>query len=198
MADAMKPLAYTSPYCWVFWTIFLYCYGPEFALVRRSRPAKGEQTDRGSLTVIVLAVWIGSFIAFAIAAVPRFMITQHQKIWFAIGLLTLLIGRLLRQHCWKMLGQHFTGDVKASADQPVIDKGAYRWVRHPSYTGGILMYLGTGIALTNWMSAIVITLSGAVGYVYRVYVEEQELQANLGARYQEYMRRTKRFVPFLF
>jgi protein-S-isoprenylcysteine O-methyltransferase Ste14 len=194
----MKPLAYTSPYCWLFWAIFLYCYGPEFALVRRSRPEQGKKTDRGSMAFIMLAGWLGSIAAFVVAPNPRFAITQNRKAWFAIGLTVLLLGRLLRKHCWKMLGQHFTGDVKASADQPVIDKGAYRWVRHPSYTGGILMYFGTGLALTNWLSALIMAISGAAGYVYRVYVEEQVLQANLGGRYQEYMRRTKRFVPFVF
>jgi protein-S-isoprenylcysteine O-methyltransferase Ste14 len=194
----MKPLAYTSPYCWLFWAIFLYCYGPEYALVRHSRPAQGELTDRGSMGLIMLAGWIGSIGAFAVASNARFAITQNRKTWFAIGLAILWLGRLLRKHCWKMLGPHFTGDVKVSADQPVIDKGAYRWVRHPSYTGGMLMYFGTGLALTNWLSTIIMTISGAAGYIYRVYVEEKALQANLGGRYQEYMRRTKRFVPFVF
>ena len=194
----MKPLAYTSPYCWLFWAVFLYCYGPEFALVRRSRPAQGEQTDRGSMAVIMLVGWIGSIAAFVVASNPRFSITQNRTAWFGIGLIVLLFGRLLRKHCWKMLGEHFTGNVKASADQPVIEKGAYRWVRHPSYSGGIMMYLGTGIALTNWLSAIIMTLAGAVGYVYRVYVEERALQENLGGRYQDYMRRTKRFIPLVF
>jgi protein-S-isoprenylcysteine O-methyltransferase Ste14 len=145
----MKPLAYTSPYCWLFWAVFLYCDGPEFALVWRSRPAQGERTDRGSMAFIMLAAWVGSIAAFAVAPNPRFAITQNRKTWFAIGLAVLWLGRLLRKHCWKMLGQHFTGNVKAFADQPVIDKGAYRWVRHPSYTAGILMYFGTGLALTN-------------------------------------------------
>ncbi len=97
-----------------------------------------------------------------------------------------------------MLGKHFTGDVKASPDQPVVDRGIYRWVRHPSYTGGMLMYMGTGLALTNWLSVLIITVAGGAAYLYRVRVEEQALQANLGGRYQEYMRRTKRFVPFVF
>lgn len=194
----MKPLAYTSPYCWLFWAIFLFCYGPEFALIRRSRPAEGERTDRRSMGVIMLAGWIGSIAAFVVAPSPRFSIVQNRKAWFALGLTVLLLGRLLRKHCWKMLGKHFTGDVKASPDQPVIESGAYRWVRHPSYTGGILMYLGTGLALTNWLSALLMTAAGAVGYAYRVYVEEQALQANLGGRYQQYMQRTKRFVPFVF
>jgi protein-S-isoprenylcysteine O-methyltransferase Ste14 len=194
----MKPLAYTSPYCWIFWAVFLFAYVPEFGLVARSRPAPGEKADRGSMTLIMLAGWIGMMGAFAVAGIQAFVITRGQKAWFAAGLTALLCGSSLRRHCWRMLGKHFTGDVKASVDQPVIEQGAYRWVRHPSYTGGMLMYLGTGLALTNWMSASIITLAGAAAYLYRVRVEEQALRANLGGRYQEYMRRTKRFVPFVF
>ncbi len=194
----MKPLAYTSPYCWLFWAVFLWAYVPEFRLAARSRPRQDERSDRGSLQVILLAGWLGSFAAFIVAGAGRFAITRAPKAWFVAGLAILICGRLLRMHCWRMLGQYFTGDVKAVADQPVIERGAYRWVRHPSYTGGILMYLGTGIALTNWLSAVIIAASGTAAYVYRVRVEEQALQAHLGGRYREYMGRTKRFVPFVY
>jgi len=194
----MKPLAYTSPYCWLFWAVFLFAYVPEFQLIARSRPAQGEKTDRGSMTFIMLAGWFGMFGAFAVAGVRAFVITRGEKVWFVAGLVLLVSGSLLRRHCWRMLGKHFTGDVKASVDQPVIQQGVYRWVRHPSYTGGMMMYLGTGLALTNWLSALIIATAGGAAYLYRVRVEEQALQANLGDRYQEYMRRTKRFVPFVF
>jgi protein-S-isoprenylcysteine O-methyltransferase Ste14 len=194
----MKPLAFTLPYAWLFWAVFLFAYLPEFALVARSRPAKGEKADRGSMMLIMLAGWIGSLGAFAVAGVQAFAITRGRLAWFLTGLSILLLGRLLRMHCWRMLGKHFTGDVKAAEDQPVIELGAYRWVRHPSYTGGILMYLGTGIALTNWLSALIITAAGGLAYLYRVRVEEHALRAILGIRYQEYMQRTKRFVPFVF
>jgi protein-S-isoprenylcysteine O-methyltransferase Ste14 len=194
----MKPLAYTSPYSWWFWAMMLFAYVPEFRLVARTRPVPGEKTDRGSMTLIMLAGWIGMMGAFAVAGVQAFMITRGQKAWFAAGLIAMLSGSLLRRHCWRMLGKHFTGDVKAAADQPVVERGIYRWVRHPSYSGGMLMYLGTGLALTNWLSVLIIGMAGAAAYFYRVRVEEQALQANLGGRYQEYMRRTKRFVPFVF
>jgi protein-S-isoprenylcysteine O-methyltransferase Ste14 len=194
----MKSLAYTSPYCWLFLAVFLFAYVPEFGLVARSRPAQGDTADRGSLTVIMLAGWIGMMGAFVVAGFQKFLVTHGQNAWFAAGLITLLGGSLLRRHCWRMLGQHFTGNVKASPDQPVVERGVYRWVRHPSYTGGMLMYMGTGLALTNWLSLLIITVAGAGAYLYRVRVEEQALQESLGGRYQEYMRRTKRFVPFVF
>jgi protein-S-isoprenylcysteine O-methyltransferase Ste14 len=194
----MKPLAYTSPYAWIFWAVFLLAFAPEFRLVARSRPAAGAKTDRGSMQLIMLAGWIGMFGAFAVAAIPALVIVRGQRFWFAAGLALVLAGSLLRRHCWRMLGKHFTGDVKAAEGQPVIEDGMYRWVRHPSYTGGMLMYLGVGLALTNWLSVVIIGTAGAAAYYYRVRVEERALQTALGGRYQEYMGRTKRFIPFLF
>jgi protein-S-isoprenylcysteine O-methyltransferase Ste14 len=197
-AAMLRSLAYTPPYCWIFWAVFLLAYIPECALVSRSQRGRNEQTDRGSMKLIMAAGSIGSLAAFVIAAFPAFQMVHGRQTWFLVGLILLGAGSLLRRHCWRMLGKHFTGDVKASAEQLVIDRGAYRWVRHPSYAGGLLMYLGTGLALTSWLSAAIITIAGAAGYVYRVHVEEQALQANLEGRYQQYMRRTKRFVPFVF
>jgi protein-S-isoprenylcysteine O-methyltransferase Ste14 len=194
----MKPLAFVSPYLWLFWAVLLLAYLPEFRLMARSRPLPGEKTDRGSMTFIMLAGWIGMLGAFMVAGIQAFVIRSGEKVWFVAGLVTVLAGSLLRRHCWRMLGKHFTGDVKASADQPLVEQGLYRWVRHPSYTGGMLMYVGTGLALTNWLSALIIGLAGGAAYLYRVRVEEHALQANLGGRYQQYMRRTKRFVPFIF
>jgi protein-S-isoprenylcysteine O-methyltransferase Ste14 len=194
----MRPLAYTSPYCWIFLAIFLWAYLLEYRLIARSRGAPKDKADRGSMAVIMVVSWFGSFAAFLVAAWPPFAIVHARLAWFVAGLCILIVGRLLRMHCWRMLGEHFTGNVKVLSDQPVIDRGAYRWVRHPSYTGGILMYLGTGLALTNWLSSLLIAGAGALGYIYRVIVEERALQENLGGRYQEYMRRTKRFVPFIF
>ena len=197
-ADFVRPLAYTSPYSWIFWAVFLFCYMPEFGVIARSRPAPGDKSDRGSTAVIALAGWIGMMAAFAVAGMPAFLIVRGQKVWFAVGLAALLCGTMLRRHCWRVLGKYFTGNVKAALNQPVIQDGAYRWVRHPSYTGGMSMYLGTGLALTNWLSVLIIAGAGFAAYLYRVRVEEQALLEQLGTRYEDYMRRTKRFIPFVF
>jgi protein-S-isoprenylcysteine O-methyltransferase Ste14 len=193
-----RPLAFLPPYSWIFWAVFLFAYLPEFRLVARSRPSPGENTDRGSTAVIVVATWISMTAAFVVSGAPSFLLVRGQKVWFVLGLTVLLLGAWLRRHCWRMLGLYFTGNVRVAAGQPVIEEGAYRWVRHPSYTGGMLMYLGTGLALSNWLSAVILTGMGAAGYAYRVRVEERALATTLGERYQDYMRRTKRFVPFVF
>jgi protein-S-isoprenylcysteine O-methyltransferase Ste14 len=194
----MKPLAYLPPYTWFFSAVFLFAFLPEFSLIARSKPAPGETADRGSMNVIILSNWIGMFIAFGVASMPAFLLVRGQKIWFSLGLAFLLLGSFLRRHCFRTLGTHFTGNVKVTSDQPVIQTGAYRWVRHPSYTGGMLMFLGIGLGLTNWLSIVILIIFSGFSYAYRVRVEEEALQSALGKSYHAYMRRTKRFIPFVF
>jgi protein-S-isoprenylcysteine O-methyltransferase Ste14 len=198
MTSHIQPLAYTSPYAWIFWIVFLVAYVPEFFVVARAKPAPGDKTDRGSLTVIIIASWLAFPAAFRVASWPRFALPTHHFIWFVLGLAILLAGSALRHYCFRTLGRYFTGNVKVQANQPVIEHGPYRFVRHPSYTGGMLMFLGTGLALTNWLSTLILVGMGAVTYSYRVRVEEQALESSLGQPYLEYMRRTKRFIPFVF
>jgi protein-S-isoprenylcysteine O-methyltransferase Ste14 len=76
-------------------------------------------------------------------------------------------------------------------------RGAYRYVRHPSYTAGIMMFLAIGIALGSWLSTLITFLASAGVYVYRVRVEERALAAAIGQPYVDYMKRRKRFVPFI-
>src|SRR5689334_22295599 len=92
---------------------------------------------------------------------------------FVAGLIMLVSGSLLRRHCFRMLGTSFTGDVRASADQHVVSRGAYRFLRHPAYTGGILLNTGVGIALGSWVSALLLAVASTVVYLYRMAVEER-------------------------
>ena len=106
-------------------------------------------------------------------------------------------GSLLRRHCFRMLGQSFTAAVVVVQNQAIVERGAYRWIRHPSYTGGLLIYGGMGLALGNWMSLVEITVVVLVSYLLRVRAEERALVETLGEPYRDYMRRTKRFIPLL-
>jgi protein-S-isoprenylcysteine O-methyltransferase Ste14 len=198
MTSHIQPLAYTSPYAWIFWIIFLVAYVPEFFVIARAKPTPGDKTDRGSMTLIIIASWLAFPAAFWVAPWSRFTLSTHRVVWFALGLVILLAGSALRHYCFRTLGRYFTGNVKVQANQRVIEDGLYRFVRHPSYTGGMLMFLGTGLALTNWLSILIIVGMGVVTYSYRVYVEEYALRNAIGQPYVEYMRRTKRFIPFIF
>jgi len=110
----------------------------------------------------------------------------------------MLAGSFLRRHCWRILGESFTGDVRARADQAVVDRGAYQWLRHPSYTGGLMIFGGIALTFANLLS-LVLTLGATFAiYTYRVHVEERALLAAIGGPYARFMKTRKRFIPFLF
>lgn len=117
---------------------------------------------------------------------------------FAVGLVLVVLGSLLRGHCRRVLGRHFTSTVAAEPGQPVVERGAYGWVRHPSYTAGLLLHLGYGLALGSWGSTLVVLGVCAAVYAYRIAVEERVLAEVLGEPYRDYMRRHRRLIPYLF
>ena len=117
---------------------------------------------------------------------------------FAMGVAIGWLGLLLRWWSFVSLGKYFTVVVKTSADQPVVERGPYRVLRHPSYTGLLLAFAGGGLMLGNWVSTV-----GAVGLVlialvYRLRIEEQALSAALGNRYREFAAGRARLIPYVW
>jgi protein-S-isoprenylcysteine O-methyltransferase len=164
-----------------------------------SRHTQGAKTaDRGSLFFIVLAFWGSIFLAMTLAyrRVGEFgAATVYVQL---AGFAFMVCGMAIRGLAIHQLGRLHMPVVAIQADHPLMDKGLYGVVRHPSYLGATLAFLGFGLALGSWPAALV-TLAGAVfGYGYRIHVEEQALVKGLGERYVQYMGRTKRFIPWLY
>lgn len=192
----LKPLAFVWPYVLPFWALFLWAFAPEFGIVRRARRVQ-TASDSKSLQVILVGQSVANFAAFFVAFMPG-MQSPHRAAMFYGGSILLVAASLLRRHCFRMLGTSFTGDVRASADQVVVQRGAYRLLRHPSYTAGILLNAGVGIALGSWVSAALMAIGSFVVYQYRIAVEERTLATVIGEPYREFMRTRKRLIPFVY
>jgi protein-S-isoprenylcysteine O-methyltransferase Ste14 len=196
----MRPLPFVWPYALVFWAVYVWSFLPEWKVVEGGRQGvkDANSKDGGSLKVIMAGMGAALFIAFLIASVKAWAFPPRWQLpLFVVGLLLILLGSLLRRYCWRTLGEYFTGDVKARADQPVITSGPYGWVRHPSYTAGIIMFMGIGLALGNWLSFALLTVATIATYSYRVAVEERVLLETIGEPYGSYMKQRKRFIPYI-
>lgn len=195
------PLPFVYPYAIPFWAIFVWAFWPEFGILRRARKSlqAGDSLDAGSCRVIMLSMQMAFFVVFPLAWVQAL---RFPKSWdvavFVSGLALLAAGSLLRRHCWRMLGASFTGDVQARADQRIVGDGAYRFLRHPSYTAGILMNAGIAVALGSWASAALLVVVSFVVYAYRIQVEERALLSVVGEPYREFMRTRKRLIPYVY
>jgi protein-S-isoprenylcysteine O-methyltransferase Ste14 len=115
-----------------------------------------------------------------------------------LGIVVIVLGAALRWWSVATLGRFFTVTVGVAEDQRVIDTGPYARVRHPSYTGILVIYLGLGIGLDSWLSIAAAVVVPGLACAYRIGHEERELRAGLGESYDAYSRRTHRLVPGLW
>jgi protein-S-isoprenylcysteine O-methyltransferase Ste14 len=80
----------------------------------------------------------------------------------------------------------------------VIDSGPYRLIRHPSYTGILLIVTGVALCFGNFASVLVLALPNFALLMQRMHIEEAALSRALGESYQRYMSRTKRLIPGIY
>jgi protein-S-isoprenylcysteine O-methyltransferase Ste14 len=196
----MRPLPFVWPYALVFWAAYVWSFLPEWKVVRGGvEGAKSaDSKDGGSIRVLLGGMWIALMLGFFLSFVKAGRFPPGAQLpAFIIGVALLILGSLLRRWCFRTLGQYFTGDVKASADQPVIRTGPYRYVRHPSYTAGIMMFTGIGLALGSWFSFLLISIASIATYWYRVTIEERALLGTIGEPYASFMKERKRFIPYI-
>jgi protein-S-isoprenylcysteine O-methyltransferase Ste14 len=167
-------------------------------LTRRSRSETGTKQDRSTLGIIwlVIAVSItaGLFVAlnFPAAALP------HGRIFASAGVVLFVAGLILRWWAIITLGRFFTVDVTIEKDHELVERGPFRIVRHPSYAGVLLAFVGLGLSFGNWAALLVILLPIGAAFIRRMNVEEDALSRALGRHYADYMKRTKRLVPFVY
>src|SRR5258708_3860279 len=183
----------------VFWVVLYVWIGTEVFLASRRRrlPTGATDYDSGSKWWLITSVWasvaIGMWVAFL---VPSTAIRSGRIEWFVVGLVLMVAGMALRWYSIRVLGTSFTCEVFTRPGQAVVEAGPYRWIRHPSYTGGLITVLRVLVCCLNWLSfpALIVVLAG---YAYRIRIEERALARDIGPAYRDYMRRTKRLIPFL-
>jgi len=193
------PLPFTWPYNLVYWTIHVWVFAPEILVVRRATRGVIPAEDHGSLRVVLALGFVAMLAAFLLPfLVPWATLPGNRVACFCAGLITLVAGSLLRRHCFRELGAFFTGAVTIQANHRVVDTGAYRWVRHPSYSAALLMTLGIAIAMGNWLGVAASFAIAFVAYAYRANVEERALLDALGEPYAAFMEKRKRFIPLVY
>ncbi|HEX7324610.1 MAG TPA: isoprenylcysteine carboxylmethyltransferase family protein [Rhodanobacteraceae bacterium] len=184
-----------------FYVAIAVCFLPEWYGSAFKRSEKGAVSrDRGSHWWLLIVIGAGIFVAIFLlnANLPGTTITWYQPVVFWIGIALMVAGQVFRWNAIRVLGKFFTFNVATRAGQYVVDTGPYRSIRHPGYAGSLLAFFGLGLAMTNWASLVAVMLGIGIGYAYRVRIEERALCADLGQPYRDYMRRTRRFVPYVW
>ena len=167
-------------------------------VVTRTRRGGGDVQDRGSLIVLWTVIFGAMFGGSWVGAVyqPAMFPAGHWLRYVCLGLL--MLGLAIRWSAIYTLGKSFSANVAIHSTQRLNQSGLFRVVRHPSYSGLLLIFLAMGLNTHNWLGLGIIVLLPAAALVYRIHVEEVALTGAFGAEYVEYSERTKRLIPGIY
>ena len=163
---------------------------------RSNRDTRKTRNDRLSL----LAIWftVGTSIFFAIVFVEQAgAVVPITPITIA-GIFLTLLGSFIRWKAIIQLKDAFTVDVSIVFAHDLKTDGIFARVRHPSYTGLLLNYIGVGIAMNNLCSFLILTIPIITVILYRIHVEETLLKSEFGEKYLTYIKSTKKIIPLIY
>jgi protein-S-isoprenylcysteine O-methyltransferase Ste14 len=183
----------------VFIIIWSVWFLSEILLNRLMRSGNNKTDhDKGTLRLIWITIGLANS-AGILSAIFLYQLQIGGNIIINYsGLVVIILGIILRFVSVYSLGKFFTVDVTIRHDHRLMKDGIYKYLRHPSYSGSVLSFIGFGLSLNNWGSLIVISIPVLFAMISRIKTEEQVLSAEFGDEYTEYMKRTWRLLPLIY
>jgi len=152
--------------------------------------------DKGTRVTLVVG-WLSAFLG-ATWVSGQFSAGHFGRWHLVTGLVLMWAGLAIRIWSVRTLGASFRTAVEVDADQSLVEVGPYRFVRHPSYTGILLLAVGYGLVLNSWLSLVILLVVPLATTLRRITVEEATMAEVLGDPYEAYKQRTKRLLPGLW
>ncbi|MCB0495145.1 MAG: isoprenylcysteine carboxylmethyltransferase family protein [Cyclobacteriaceae bacterium] len=121
---------------------------------------------------------------------------EHTNLVGIIGLIPCLLGFAIAIWSRLLLGTNWSLSVQKKEKHELIIRGPYKLVRHPIYTGLLLMFCGNALIVGDYR-AIIAVLIVFVSFWFKLKKEEKLLTEVFGDNYREYMQKTKRMIPWL-
>lgn len=167
-------------------------------LVTPTMPRQGKVRDRGSLFLLLGVIFCSFWIAMQYGEThPRNILGGAH--WLRIPALVMLaFGLAVRWAAVFSLGASFSTNVAIHPAQKLSTTGLFRWVRHPSYTGMLIIFTAVGLYERNWVSLAVLIMFPTAALLYRIHVEERALTEAFGPQYIEYQRKTRCLIPLVY
>lgn len=157
--------------------------------------SKKKSEDKGSFFLIIFGVCFSIWISFLIRLHSNLLLPN---IFFWVGILFMLIGIIIRCLSVWTLRKYFSLSVTIELEHHIVQSGPYKYLRHPAYTGGILTIIGMPISLRSPLAILIVAITVALIYGYRISVEEKALAQNFGKEYHKYSKKTWKIIPWIW
>jgi protein-S-isoprenylcysteine O-methyltransferase Ste14 len=170
--------------------------------LRQGQPALNLQpglADAGSSRILLIGGLINLMLAIAAPILNSYQLGNWQPVGIGwLGLLLMIAGLALRYWAAIVLGEFYTRTLQVIEGQEILDRSPYNIIRHPGYLGTLLMEMGAGLAVINWIVCGLAIVIGLFSRIYHITIEEAMLIENFGEKYQIYADRTWKLLPFLY
>jgi protein-S-isoprenylcysteine O-methyltransferase Ste14 len=167
------------------------------ALILRST-GTDKAKDRSSLRFLWVTICLSITIGIAVASRGIGFVHAAFPASAYAGLCFVVFGLILRWSAIVTLRRYFTVDVAIRENHMIVDRGVYRFLRHPAYSGNLISFFGLALFFANWLTFIIIFLPILFAFLSRIRIEENVLLAQFGEKYSHYSERTKRLIPFVW
>ncbi len=181
----------------LFWFVVVVWLCVDIYFVFLRRVGYYTKVERRTKIIVTFLILLGVFLASLPESFRESWAVREFGTFQIIGTFVLLLGVVLRIISILTLGKYFAGDILVNSERKLVKSGIYRWVRHPSYTGEIIAFLGLAIVFEHIPSSLFIFIFPSLAFIYRAIVEEKFLELEFGQEYIEYKKKTKMFIPFL-
>ncbi len=169
------------------------------SVMQRSKRTKEVviKEDKASIWILMVSIAIGYCLSFTVGATKMGRV-YHWDTFFAIGALMVIVGLFIRIRSILILKQHFTYTVTKIEGHELIETGFYKTIRHPGYLGQLIIFTGIATSMSNWLSILLMIIPVLIGFIYRIRVEERFMTEQMGPKYLDYQKRTKRLIPGIY
>jgi protein-S-isoprenylcysteine O-methyltransferase Ste14 len=168
------------------------------ALFMRSARQASTRRDHGSLPLLIAVIAASALVGLTQDFGPAAQISSNQANCSIVALGLLVYGAAFRWNAILTLGSFFTTNVAICRDHRLVRHGIYRVLRHPSYTGTLLILTGIALSTNNWINAALVLVPCTAALLHRIQIEEAALLEAFGQEYRNFCRSTSRLLPGLY
>jgi len=168
----------------------------EFILFRNRGVGKEDPLETRSFLLILSALLLTIVTSVFLQEMREMSSIILPMKW--IGLFLFSLGVFLRFWGILHLKAQFTRHVTVREGDQIVSTGPYRKLRHPLYTGLLLIGLGMSLFFTSLIGAIVGGVLLSWMLVIRIRHEEKLLIEKFGPEYKEWMSKRARLLPFIY
>ncbi|MCC5447178.1 methyltransferase family protein [Candidatus Nanobsidianus stetteri] len=122
----------------------------------------------------------------------------NYNLGYDIGFILFIIGIILQGIAEATLGKYYLPSIGTVEGQKIVKDGIYKYIRHPGYLGEIIIFFGLGFVTYSLLGILGAFIVSLMVYVGEVIPEEKYMLQKFGKEYEEYMKETFRFIPYIF